>query len=108
MNIIRNNIIPFPGYRAMNLFGLLFVRKDAVIGPVIVNHENIHTAQMCEMLYIPFYIWYVLEWLVRLVICRNTHGAYHNISFEKEAYLHEDDMEYLKKRNLFAWVRYVF
>ena len=29
MKIIYNNIIPFKGFKAMNLFGVLFVRKDA-------------------------------------------------------------------------------
>lgn len=44
MEIVRNNIIPFKGYKAVNLFGILFVRDDAVIGSVDINHESIHTA----------------------------------------------------------------
>ena len=52
MKIVRNNIIPFKGYKAVNLFGILFVRDDAVIGSVDINHESIHTAQMKEMLYV--------------------------------------------------------
>ena len=28
MKIIYNNVIPFKGYWAINLFGILFVRKD--------------------------------------------------------------------------------
>lgn len=31
MRIIRNKIIPFPGYKAINLFGALFVRGNAKI-----------------------------------------------------------------------------
>ena len=46
MKIIRNNIIPLPGFRAINLFGLLFVRKGVRIDPVLLNHEAIHTQQM--------------------------------------------------------------
>lgn len=34
MKIVRNNIIPFKGYKAVNLFGILFVRGDSVIGSV--------------------------------------------------------------------------
>lgn len=67
MKIVRNNIIPFKGYKAVNLFGILFVRGDSVIGSVDINHESIHTAQMKEMLYVFFYLWYGIEWLVRLV-----------------------------------------
>lgn len=66
MKIIRNNILPFGRYKVLNLFGLLFVKKNAIIGPIVINHESIHTAQMKEMLYIPFYIWYGIEWLIRL------------------------------------------
>ena len=48
MKIVRNNIIPFKGYKAVNLFGILFVRGDAVISSTDINHESIHTAQMKE------------------------------------------------------------
>lgn len=105
MKIVRNNIIPFKGYKAMNLFGILFVRKNAVITDVDMNHECIHTAQMKEMLYIPFYIWYVIEWLLRLIVCLNTKEAYRKIGFEKEAYNHEHDMKYLSCRKHYSWIR---
>ena len=42
MKIVRNNIIPFPGYKAVNIFGILFVRKNANIKPEDLNHEEIH------------------------------------------------------------------
>ena len=48
-----------------------------------------HTAQMKEMLYIFFYLWYVVEWIIRLFMKGN---AYRNISFEREAYSNEDDI----------------
>lgn len=50
MKIIRNNFIPFPGFKAINLFGILFVRGNATISQEVINHESIHTAQMKEML----------------------------------------------------------
>ena len=43
MIIIRNNIIPFKGFTAMNLFGLLFVRKDVTLSEELINHEAIHS-----------------------------------------------------------------
>lgn len=107
MKIIRNNIIPFSGYKAINLFGLLFVRKNAVLSPQLINHEEIHTAQMREMLYIFFYIWYVLEWLIRFICYWNNDLAYHNIGFEKEASIQQGDTDYLKSRKLFAWISYM-
>ena len=107
MEIVRNNIIPFKGYKAVNLFGILFVRDDAVIGCVDINHKSIHTAQMKEMLYVFFYLWYGIEWLVRLVMYRNARKAYRNISFEREAYMNQGSMGYLQGRGRYAWVKYL-
>ena len=36
-----------------------------------VNHELIHAEQQKELLYIPFFIWYVLEWLALLIKYRD-------------------------------------
>ena len=107
MKIVRNNIIPFKGYKAVNLFGILFVRGDSVIGSVDINHESIHTEQMKEMLYVFFYLWYGIEWLVRLVQYRNAHTAYRNIGFEREAYMNQGNMGYLQGRGRYAWVKYL-
>ena len=107
MKIIRNNIIPFPGYKAMMLFGILFVRKKARIDDVTIRHESIHCEQMKETLFIGFYIWYVVEYLVRLVLYRNLDEAYRNISFEQEAYFFEGDSGYLDRRPHYVWFRYL-
>ena len=104
MRIIRNNYIPFKGFRAINLFGILFVRRSAIINDRTIRHEAIHTAQMKEMLYIGFYIWYIIEWLIRLFMKGN---AYRNISFEREAYDNELNMEYLRDREHFEWTKYL-
>ena len=104
MKIVRNRIIPFPGYKAMNLFGILFVRGDAKVDDVTINHESIHTAQMKELLYVFFYLWYVIEWLVRLFMKGN---AYRNICFEREAYGHQKDLCYLEKRKHYCWFKLI-
>lgn len=104
MKIIYNNVIPFKGFSAINLFGVLFVHKGVSVTDRLIRHESIHTAQMREMLYLPFYVWYVLEWIFQLFAVGN---AYRNISFEREAYMHETEAEYLEKRKKFAWVEYL-
>lgn len=104
MKIIENKIIPFPGYKAINLFGILFVRAGAKISEQDLNHESIHTVQMKEMLYIFFYIWYIVEWVIRLFKKGN---AYRNISFEQEAYNNEDNLEYLNNRKHYEWFKYL-
>lgn len=106
MRIIRNSYIPFRGFTAMNLLGVLFVRREAAeLTPETLNHEKIHSTQMREMLYIPFYIWYLLEWLLRLFLPGN---AYRNISFEREAYKYQNDLSYLSRRGRFTWIRFLF
>ncbi len=126
MKIIRNNIIPFPGYKAMNLFGVLFVRGNARIDDITLNHEKIHSAQIAEVMIasVPFalllwlftnvwlglllfiasyYLWYVIEWLIRLP----KGNAYRNISFEQEAYANQDNLSYLKNRKRFDFAKYI-
>lgn len=73
----------------------------------VVNHERIHTAQQRELLFIPFYVLYFIEWLFRLLQYRNRQDAYLNISFEREAYTHGHDLNYLHRRPLFAWTKYL-
>lgn len=92
------------GY-CLNLFGILCARDTSWIDRQVINHERIHTAQMRELLFIPFYILYVLEWLLRLFQYKNWHKAYMNISFEREAYRHGHDLGYLKRRRRYASFR---
>lgn len=61
MIIIYNNIIPFKGFKAINLFGVLFVRKGYKLNDIDIRHERIHTAQQREMLYVFFFLWYVID-----------------------------------------------
>ena len=60
---------------------------------------------MKELLYVPFYILYGAEYLAKLIKYRNGHKAYKNISFEREAYGHERDMEYLQNRRHYSQYR---
>lgn len=99
MRIIRHPFIPFPGFAGINLFGVLFVRKNVVVTERMLNHEKIHTAQMKELGYIFFYIIYLLEWLVRLFLPGN---AYRNISFEREAYMYDSKKYYPLYRKRYA------
>lgn len=102
MKIIRNRIIPFGNYSAINLFGILFVRERVRITPQLLNHERIHSAQMRELLFIPFYIIYLFEWLLRLFQTGNLRKAYFSISFEREAYKNDGNLAYLSERKPFA------
>lgn len=110
MKIIYNKILPIKGYTAINLFSLVFVRKEYnPISERTFNHESIHTAQGKELLWIFFYLWYVIEWGVRLIQYRDRKTAYHNISFEREAYANDQNFNYLSDRKQYiSFRRYIF
>ena len=99
MKIIENSLIPFKGFLAINIFGVIFIRKGGVLNEVVLNHEQIHTAQMKELGYVGFYILYLIEWIIRLFINKN---VYKSISFEKEAYENERNLDYLSNRRHYA------
>lgn len=62
----------FQGIQAINIFGLVFVRKGAKFTEVDYNHEHIHSKQMAEMLWVFFYLWYGIEYLIILVLLNGT------------------------------------
>jgi len=65
----------------------------------------IHARQQLEMLILFFYLWYLVEWLIRLVI--NWKMAYMSVSFEREAYRNDENSEYLTGRKRLAWLAYL-
>lgn len=73
----------------------------------IINHEKIHLRQQLELLILPFYILYLVNYLINLIRYQEHHKAYLNIIFEKEAYQYELDMEYLKEQNWYGWVKLI-
>jgi hypothetical protein len=105
MIIIRNKMIPFNGYKGLTLWPFLFVRSE--MSTIDMNHELIHGRQQREMLVVPFFVWYALEYLVRLCIYRSHKTAYKNISLEQEAYERQYDDDYLSRRRLWAWTKYL-
>jgi hypothetical protein len=105
--IVTKYLVP-KGFRGLTTFPFIFLRyatdKENL---VFVNHEKIHLRQQLELLILPFFIWYFLEYLVRLVQYRNRELAYRNISFEREAYTNETNLDYLKSRSLLRFAKYL-
>lgn len=75
------------------------LKKDLVF----INHERIHLRQQAELLVLPFYLWYGLEFMIKWIWHKNAHRAYRNISFEKEAYANEKNLDFLGQRNFFGF-----
>lgn len=90
----------------LNLFGTYWVKDPSWVDRYVINHERIHTRQQQELLFVPFYLLYVIEWLVRLALTRSFKRAYLEISFEREAYANGNDLNYLKNRKLYSWLKY--
>lgn len=59
--------------------------------------------QQREMLYLPFFVLYFLEWLFRLILYRSPMKAYFSISMEREAYRNDDKLDYIQQRGFWAW-----
>lgn len=108
MKIIKNKIIPFKGFSAMMFLGYLWTRKEVEkIDKVTINHESIHSHQERELGYVFFWIWYVIEYIVRFIQYRNFNTAYKEISFEREAYGNEKNEIYLALRENYSFLNYL-
>lgn len=124
MIIWKQNVLPIGKFNAIFLFGVLFVKKDVKLLKRLINHEKIHSRQYIEItllsliLLLPlifilwwlpllslimFYIIYIIEWLIKLPFG----NSYYKISFEREAYNNEYNLEYLKTRKIFSWIKYI-
>ena len=131
--VIYNDIIPFKGFKAITLWPFIFARKKYnPLDNVTVNHESTHLIQQLEVIVTSlliiaafvltlhlslwwlllslasYYVWYCIEYVIRLFAYGRGHEAYRNIAFEQEAYLNEKDLSYLPKhRKAFAWFKYL-
>ena len=95
------------GYTGITIYPFVFLKsKSLKKDKVLINHERIHLKQQIEFLIIPFYIFYVIEFIVRFVQYKNWYSAYRNISFEREAYINEENLDYLKSRRFWAFLNY--
>lgn len=92
---------------AMSLWPVIIFRDRKTSENLpIKNHEKIHHRQQLEMLIIPYYIWYFVEYWVGRARLKSHDKAYRNVSFEKEAYAMQNDLDYLKNRpflNCLKW-----
>ena len=108
MILIASKYLVPKGYIGITLFPFIIVRERQLMDhPVLLNHERIHLRQQAELLILPFYIWYVIEYLIRLSMYRNRKQAYRNISFEREAYTNENNTDYLRHRTIWNFLKFI-
>lgn len=106
MILFSRFLIP-KNYSGLAIYPFIFLKhKSLKENDVLINHEKIHLRQQVELLLVFFYIWYVVEFLFHLIRFGNWNKAYHNISFEKEAYHNEGNPNYLLDRKFWAFLNY--
>ena len=104
--IVAKYLIP-KGFRGLTVYPFILVKyREDLKDSIFINHEKIHIRQQVELLIFPFFIWYLAEYLVRLLQYKNGHLAYKNISFEREAYTEESNLLYLKNRSLYRFCKF--
>jgi hypothetical protein len=98
--------ITFNTAKAITLapFGI-YIKDKYLKDEYIINHEKIHWKQEMEMFIIFFYIWYFMEWLWKTGIYGQR--AYENLSHEREAFKYTYDLNYLKTRKIYSWIKYL-
>lgn len=97
------------GYLAITLFplGIFYRSREDRDNETIRTHELIHWIQQKEVLCLLFYLWYLVEYLIKLIRFMDHQKAYRGIGFEQEAKKFERDAAYLSKRKPFHWIRFV-
>lgn len=106
MIFISKFLVP-KGYIGLAVFPFVFLQhRRFKLDHTLINHEKIHLRQQLELLIIFFYLIYLLEFIIRLLQYKNWKHTYRNISFEREAYINEKDLNYLKSRSFWKFITY--
>ena len=105
--IVSKYLIP-KGYSGLTFFPFVILRyKNVKDDLIVINHEKIHIRQQLELLVLPFYIWYFIDFGLKYLKYRDAKIAYRNIIFEREAYANESNINYLKSRSFWAFSVYI-
>ena len=108
MIVLVNKFILARGFNGVSIWPFIILKnKQCKDDPVLINHEKIHLKQQAELLLVGFYLWYLIEYLIRILQYKNKTLAYRNISFEREAYKNELDMSYLATRSIWGFLDYL-
>lgn len=127
--IIVGNLVPdlfslMMRVDGVTLYPFIFIRKGREVDTFLVNHEKIHYKQQEEwwwvsaivyslfaliegnwklvgLSYFTFYIIYFLNFCLQFLLTWSWGIAYRRIEFEREAYKHMYDPDYLSKRESF-------
>jgi hypothetical protein len=83
-----------------------FEKRPKEVLEKTIRHESIHIKQQIELLVIPFYLWYFIEYFFKFFVFGT--DAYYHLSFEREAYDNDKNPEYLETREFWSFLKYIF
>lgn len=96
-------------FSAFTIYPFIFIKKKLdKTNCMLINHEKIHLKQQIELVIIFFFIAYFLEFCWNIILYRSWMKAYRAIGFEKEAYQNENNLNYLKTRKPYSFLKYYF
>ena len=105
--IVAKYLIP-RGFLGITLFPFILLKEKNYKNDVLmIQHEKIHIRQQLEMLIFPFFMWYIVEFFIRLIQFKKRNLAYRNISFEREAYANESQKNFLQNRRFWNFINYL-
>ena len=108
MIIVCQNLLKNTKINGITLLPFILLKKPQdKNNKILINHEKIHLRQQVELLVVFFYLWYVIEYYYWYFRLRDGYLAYKYISFEREAYAMEDNLDYLKKRKQWSFWKYI-
>lgn len=81
------------GADAITLYPFIFYKYNP-IDSVLLNHEKIHIQQIKKIGVVYFYFDYIYQYVTLRFKGLNHNQAYFNISYEKEAYTNQGNLDY--------------
>jgi len=109
--IISPNLVYFFGLLAgvakkakgSAFFPFIFVKSEEFIQPWLITHEQIHFRQQLETLFVGSILIGIFEKLyARFFLKKSWFDSYIWCSGEQEAYLNQNNLEYLKSRKVWS------
>ncbi|HSP11098.1 MAG TPA: hypothetical protein VLO29_01120 [Salegentibacter sp.] len=108
MILIVNKYLLGKQFKGVSIWPFVILKsRELKDDQYLINHEKIHLRQQIELFVLPFYIWYLIEYLFRLFQYKDSFLAYKNISFEREAYTQEMKEGYLQERKFWAFLQFL-
>ncbi len=99
-------VYPFVFFRDLKVYEVKGNQKINRKLFITLTHELIHIKQQKELLLLPFALIYVLHYIFLRLKGYKHFEAYLRICFEAEAFAKQFDLNLLKTRKPFAWIKF--